>query len=107
MLKCGTNSANFMKIAERGMPLRGVYIPHFISVKISVVGSYTVTVPMGVKLGIEEGTLLLHAKFGMDLLHAKFNPHRCHVVTPAGQKPQNRPLSKLNTGALRLAQCYL
>ena len=41
------------------MPLRGVYIPHFdqISVKISVLGSYTLTVaPMGVKCGMEEGT---------------------------------------------------
>jgi len=26
-------------------------------------------------------------------------------VAPAGRKPQNRPLSKLNTGGLRCAQC--
>jgi len=26
-------------------------------------------------------------------------------VAPAGRKPQNRPLSKLNTGALRWVQC--
>jgi len=40
--------------------MRGVYIPHFdqISVKISVLGSYTLTVaPMGVKFAVEEGTL--------------------------------------------------
>jgi len=48
--------------------LRGVYILHFdqISVKISVLGSYTLIVaPMGVKYGTEERTkgLLLRAKF--------------------------------------------
>jgi len=39
--------------------LRGVYIPHFdqISVKISVLGSYThIVAPMGVKFGTVEGT---------------------------------------------------
>jgi len=49
-----------MKIAQGVTPLRGVYIPHFeqISVKISVSGSYTLTVgPMGVKFGTEEGAL--------------------------------------------------
>jgi len=43
----------------RDTPLRGVYIPHFdqISVKISVLGSYTLIVAlMGVKSGEEEGT---------------------------------------------------
>jgi len=45
-------------------------IPHFdqISVKISVLGSYTLIVaPMGVKFGMEDGT------FGL-LLSAKFHP---------------------------------
>jgi len=36
---------------------------------------------MGVKFGTEEGT------------------HRCNVSPLRGEKPQNRPLSKLNTGA--------
>jgi len=32
------------------------------------------------------------------LLHSQFNPHRCNVSPLRGEKPQNRPLSKLNTG---------
>ena len=52
--------------------------------------------PMGVKFGTEEGT-----KRG-PLLHAKFQPHRCNVLSLRGKKPQNRPLSNLNTGALLL-----
>jgi len=53
----------------RDTPLRGVYIPHFdqISVKISVLGSYTLIVApiYMVKFGAEDGTEdpLLHAKF--------------------------------------------
>ena len=49
---------------------------------------------MGVKFGMEEGT------FGP--LHAKFHPHRCNVSPLRGEKPQNRPLSKLNTGRFAL-----
>jgi len=45
---------------------------------------------MGVKFGTEEGTL-----------RAKFHPHRCNVSPMRGEKPQNRPVNKLNTGALR------
>jgi len=48
-----------------------------------------------VKFGVEEGT------FG-PLLHAKFHPHRCNVSPLWGKKPQNRPLSKLNTGRFAL-----
>jgi len=44
---------------------------------------------------MEEGT------FG-PLLHAKFHPHRCNVSPHRGEKPQNRPLSKLNTGRFAL-----
>ena len=40
-------------------------------------------------------------KFGT-LLHAKFHPHRCNVSPLRGEKPQNRPLSKLNTGRFAL-----
>jgi len=46
----------FCENRARDTPLRGVYIPHFdqISVKISVLGSYTLIVkPMGVKFGTE------------------------------------------------------
>jgi len=50
---------------------------------------------MGVKFGMEEGT------FG-PLLHAKFHPHRCNVSPLRGEKPQNWPLSKLNTGRFAL-----
>ena len=50
---------------------------------------------MGVKFGTEEGT------FG-PLLRAKFHPHRCNVSPLRGEKPQNRPLSKLNTGRFAL-----
>jgi len=34
------------------------------------------------------------------ILLAKFHPHRCNVSPLRGQKPQNRPLGKLNTGVL-------
>ena len=59
---------------------------------------------MGVKFGVEEvteGSLLEEGTFG-PLLHAKFHPHRCNVSPLRGEKPQNRPLSKLNTGRLAL-----
>jgi len=44
------------------------------------------------KFGMEEGTFL----------RAKFHPHRCNVSPLRGEKPQNRPPSKLNTGRLAL-----
>jgi len=55
----GYKMCKFCENCARGAPLWGVYIPHFdqISVKISVLGSYTLTVaPMGVKFGTKEGT---------------------------------------------------
>jgi len=59
-------------------------------------GSYTLVVaPMGVKFGTEEGT-------EGPLLRAKFHPHRCNVAPLRGEKPQNWPLSKLNTGRFAL-----
>jgi len=68
----------------------GVYIPHFdqISVNISVLGgpTYPYRCTAGVKFGMEEGT------------HAKFHPISVQRVAPGGEKPQNRPLSNLNTG---------
>ena len=33
----------------------------------------------------------------MAFLHAKFHPRRCNESPLRGEKPQNRPLSKLNT----------
>ena len=36
------------------------------------------------------------------LLRAKFHPHRCNVSPLRGEKPQNWPLSKLNTGRFAL-----
>ena len=44
---------------------------------------------MGVKFGTEEGP-------------SKFHPHRCNVSPLRGDKPQNRPLTKLNTGRFAL-----
>jgi len=35
-------------------------------------------------------------------LRVKFHPHQCNVSPLRGEKPQNRPLSKLNTGRLGL-----
>jgi len=75
-----------------------------ISVKISVLGSYTIIVAsMGVKFGTEEGTL--GPLLCRSLLCAKFHPHWCNVSPLRGDKPQNRHLSNLNTGELRRAQC--
>jgi len=50
---------------------------------------------MGVKFGTEKGT------FG-PVLRAKFHPHRCNMSPLWGEKPQNGPLSKLNTGRFAL-----
>jgi len=104
IVKRGTNSANFCENCARDTTLQGVYIPHFdqISVKnFSFGGSCTlIAAPMGVKFGTEEET------FGF-LLCTKFHPRRCNVWPLRGEKPQNRPLTNLNTGALRCAQCCL
>ena len=48
---------------------------------------------MGMKFGTEEGS------FG-PLIRAKFHPNRCNVSPLRDEKPQNRPLSKVNTGSL-------
>jgi len=79
------------------MPLWGVYIPHFdqIPVKIPFFG---VVHPYG----CTDGGEIWH--FG-PLHHAKFHPHQCNVLPLWGKKPQNWPLSKLNTGALQCARC--
>jgi len=57
-------------------------------------GSYTfIVAPVGVKFGTEP------------LLRAKFHFHWCNVSPLRGEKHQNRPLSKLNAGALHCTQC--
>ena len=90
-----------MEIAQGIRPC-GAFIFHILvksEYKLQFWGSYTLIVaPMGVKFGTEEGK--------GPLIRAKFHPHRCNVLPLRGEKPQNRPLSKLNTGALRCAQCY-
>jgi len=81
------------------MPLQGVCIPKFgkISVKLSVLGSHTlIIVPMGVKFGLEEWTI-----------PCQILPPLMQCIAPAGQKrPQNLPLSNLNTGVLCSAHCF-
>jgi len=78
-----------------------VYIPHFdqISVKFQFLGSYTLTVaPMGVKFGTEDETLIPSSVRNFIPIGATCRP--C-----GAKKPQNRPLSKLNSGTLHFAQC--
>ena len=100
-----TYSANFVKIAQGIRPC-GAFIIHMLiksQYKFQFWGSYTLVVaPMGVKYGTEEGTSTF-LLFG-PLLRAKFH-HRCNVLPLRGEKPQNRPLSNVNTGALRCAPC--
>jgi len=98
----GYKLCKFCENHSRDTPL-AAFIFHIlhdqISVKISVLGSCTLIVaPMRVKFGTEEGN------YG-PLLCAEFHPHWCNVSPLRGKKPQNRPLSNLNTGALRCAQC--
>jgi len=73
------------------MPLWAVYIPHFdqISVKISVLRL----------LFPNRCTDWGEIWRGGGDLYAKFHPNRCSVSPLRAEKPQNRPLSKLNTGA--------
>ena len=95
----------FCKFCEnraRDTPLRGVYIPHFgqIWVKISILG--VLHPSRFTDWGeIWRGGGDLRSPQG-PLLHAKFYPHRCNVSPLRGEKPQNRPLSKLNTGRFAL-----
>ena len=74
----------------RDTPLRDVYIPHFdeIPVKNSVLGVLYPNRCTG----------------GGEIWHGGAPP--CQISPPSvhrGEKPQNRPLSNLNTGALRFA----
>ena len=82
----------FCENRARDTPLRGIYIPHFDQISVQnfsfgVLYSYRCT----------DGGEIWHGP----LLHAKFHPHWCNVSPLRGEKPQNWPLSNLNTGALR------
>jgi len=87
----GYKLCKFCENRARDTPLRGVYIPHFgqIWVKISVFGVLHPCL-------CTDGGEIWH---GEGDLHAKFNPYRCNVSPVWVEKPQNRPLSKLNTAA--------
>ena len=88
----GYKRCKFFENRARDTPLPGVYIAHFLSnlsKKFQFWGFYTLVVaPMGVKFGTEEG--------------ARFHPDRCNVSPLRGEKPKNRPVSKLNTGSVAL-----
>jgi len=93
----------FCENRARDTPLRGVYITHFgqIWVKISIL---RVLHPCR----CTDGGEIWHGEWRMEegtfgpLLRAKFHPHWCNVSPLRGEKPQNRPLSKLNTGRFAL-----
>ena len=89
---------NFCENRARDTPLRGVYIPDFgqIWVKISILG---VLHPCRCTDG---GEIWHGGRDWSPLLHAKFHPHRCNVSPLRAEKPQNWPLSKLNTGRFAL-----
>jgi len=71
----------------------GVFIFHILvksEQKFQFLGSHTLVIAlMGVKFGTSG-----------PLIRAKFHPHQCNMLPLRGEKPQNRPLSKLNTGGL-------
>jgi len=43
--------------------------------------------------------------FAVSCTQMTVSPHQCNVSPLQGEKPQNRPLGYLNTGALHFAQC--
>jgi len=48
----------------------------------------------------------MEVKFGMEEVPLRhISPPAVQRVASAGEKPQNRPLSNLNTGALCCGQC--
>jgi len=95
-INTGYKLCKFCDNRASDVPLRGTYISHFdqISVKISVLGSYTLPLHrLGWNLAWTTEPLV-------PLLHSKFHPHPCNVSPLWGEKPQNRPEYNLNTGAL-------
>jgi len=95
----------FCENRARDTPLRGVHIPDFgqIGVKISILGVlHPCRCTDGGEIWLAGGDPPnLACRTG----HAKFHPHRCNVSPLRGEKPQNRPLSILNTG--RFALCAM
>jgi len=96
----GYKCCKFGENRARDTSLRGVYIPHFdqISVKISVLG---VLCPYRRTDGGEIW------RGGGDLLPSStpnFTPSVQRVARAGQKKPQNQPLSNLNTSALHFAQ---
>jgi len=101
----GYKLCKFYENRARDTPLRGVSIPRFdqISVKISVLGLlYPNSCTDWGEIWHGGGHPPVPSP---PLLRAKFHHNRCNVSPLRGEKPQNRPLSKLNTGRLCFAQC--
>jgi len=96
----GYKLCEFCENRARDTPVRAVNIPHFgqICVKISV---FVVLHPCC----CTDGGEIWHGGGGDLVMRAKFHPHRCNVSPLRGEKPQNLPLSKLDIGGLRCAQC--
>jgi len=86
----------FCENRARDTPLWGVYIPHFGQIWVKKISILGVLHPCRCTGGGE----IWHG--GDLLLPAKFHPHRCNMSPLRGEKPQNRPLSKLNTGRFAL-----
>jgi len=99
----GYKHCKLYKNRARDTPLRGVYIPHFdqISVKISVLGLLYPNrcTDLG-EIWHRGGDLEVPPP-------CQISPQSVQRVALRGEKPQNRPLSKLNTGALRFVQCCM
>ena len=88
-----SNSANFVKIAQVIRPCGRLY------------STFRSNLSKNFNIGGPTPLWLLRwgVKFGTEpLLRAKFHPHRCNVSPLRGEKAQNRPLSKLNTGRFAL-----
>jgi len=83
-----------MKIAQGVRPC-GAFIFHILiksQLKFQFWGPYALTVA------------LMGVKFGMDVGTCQISSPSVQCVALRGEKPQNRPLTKLNTGALGFAQ---
>jgi len=77
----------------------GVYIPHFDQISVKNV-SFGNPIPLSLHRWGEIWQGGGDLQSPPPLLRAKFHPHRCNVSPLRGDKPQNRPLSNLNTGAM-------
>jgi len=95
----------FCENCARDTTLRGVYIPHF-DQNLCKNFSFGVLYPYC----CTDGTEIWHGGGGLgggEVPSFVLNftpPPSVQRVAPAGQKPQNRPLSNLNTGEVRCAQ---